>query len=159
MNKSPRSWIAFTIATWFGCGLSPWGPGTFGALGAMLVAGFLIQEHSFGTVGLLLMTAVMTPIGIWAADIVATETARKDPSLVVVDEVVGMWLTLAGATAFNGKSALLAFLLFRIFDIWKPPPVRQLEKLPGGTGIIADDLMAGVYGALVLHIAGRLHFY
>jgi len=158
-TKSLRSWIAFPIATWFGCGYFPWGPGTAGSLGALLVAGILIQQAGFGTAGLLVLTAVMSVIGIWAAGVVATEIARKDPGLVVVDEVVGMWLTLAGATEFNGKSILLAFLLFRLFDIWKPVPVRQFEKLPGGLGIVADDLMAGVYGALVMYAAGRLHFY
>ncbi len=73
---------------------------------------------------------------------------------MVVDEVVGQWLTLAGARTLNWKSYLAAFLLFRLFDIWKPPPVRQLEALPGGVGIVADDLMAGLYAALVLFAAG-----
>lgn len=79
---------------------------------------------------------------------------RKDPPLVVVDEVIGLWITLAGAAALNWKTWLAAFVLFRVFDIWKPAPVRQLEKLPGGYGIVADDAMAGVYGALVLAAAG-----
>ena len=79
--------------------------------------------------------------------------------MVVVDEVVGQWITLAGATQLNWKSWLAALVLFRLFDIWKPPPVRQLEKLPGGIGIVADDAMAGVYGAMVLFAAGRLHLY
>ena len=84
---------------------------------------------------------------------------RKDPGHIVIDEVAGQWITLAGATVFNWKSWILGFLLFRLFDIWKPPPVRQLEKLPGGTGIMADDLMAGVYGAVVLYLAGYFHLY
>ncbi len=78
---------------------------------------------------------------------------------MVVDEVVGQWMTLAGATALNWKSWLLALALFRLFDIWKPPPVRQLERLPGGLGIVADDAMAGVYGALVLFAAGWFNLY
>ena len=78
----------------------------------------------------------------------------KDPGMVVIDEVIGQWLTLAGVTTFNWKTWLAAFLLFRAFDIWKPPPVRQLEGLPGGLGINADDAMAGVYAALVLSAAG-----
>jgi phosphatidylglycerophosphatase A len=97
--------------------------------------------------------------GIWAADVVAREIGRKDPPIVVVDEVVGQWMTLAGATTLNWKSWLLAFALFRVFDIWKPPPVRQLERLPGGLGIVADDAMAGVYGALVLFAAGWFNLY
>jgi phosphatidylglycerophosphatase A len=77
----------------------------------------------------------------------------------VIDEVAGQWITLAGATAWNWKSLLIGFLLFRLFDIWKPAPVRQLERLPDGTGIMADDLMAGVYAAVVLYVAGRLNLY
>ena len=76
-----------------------------------------------------------------------------------MDEVLGQWITLAGARTLNWKSYLAAFALFRLFDIWKPPPVRQLEALPGGLGINADDVMAGVYGALVLFIAGWFNLY
>ena len=93
----------------------------------------------------------------------ARETAiavgKKDPGLVVVDEVMGTWITLAGASTLNWKSWLLAFALFRIFDIWKPAPVRQLEKLPGGWGIMADDAMAGVYGALIMAGMGCFNLY
>jgi phosphatidylglycerophosphatase A len=73
---------------------------------------------------------------------------------VVIDEVVGQWITLAGASTLNWKSWLTAFVLFRLFDIWKPPPVRQLERIPGGAGIVLDDAMAGIYAALVLYAAG-----
>ena len=95
----------------------------------------------------------------WAAGRVAEETGKKDPQIVVVDEVVGQWITLAGASALNWKSYLAGFVLFRTFDIWKPPPVRQLEALPGGWGINADDAMAGVYAALVLLVAGWFNLY
>jgi phosphatidylglycerophosphatase A len=79
-----------------------------------------------------------------------------DPGLIVVDEVVGQWITLAGVTHLNWKSWLAAFLLFRAFDIAKPFPIRRLEKLPGGIGIVADDALAGVYAALVLFLMRRL---
>jgi len=78
---------------------------------------------------------------------------------VVVDEVVGQWITLAGAFTLNWKSWLAAFVLFRLFDVWKPFPVRRLERLPGGVGIVADDAMAGVYSALVLFAAGWFNLY
>jgi phosphatidylglycerophosphatase A len=84
---------------------------------------------------------------------------QKDPGLVVVDEVLGQWVTLLGAASLNWKALLAGFLLFRIFDIWKPWPVRKLERLPEGTGIVADDLAAGVYGALILYIGGRFGLY
>ena len=90
----------------------------------------------------------------WASTITARAVNRKDPSIVVVDEVIGQWIALAGAHPFNWKTCLAAFALFRLFDIWKPPPVRQLEALPEGLGINADDAMAGIYAALVLFLAG-----
>jgi phosphatidylglycerophosphatase A len=76
-----------------------------------------------------------------------------------VDEVIGQWIALAGARALNWKTYLAAFVLFRLFDIWKPTPVRQLERLPGGWGINADDVMAGLYAALVMWTAGCFNLY
>jgi phosphatidylglycerophosphatase A len=96
---------------------------------------------------------------VWASGVEASASGRKDPGHVVVDEVIGQWITMAGATSVNWKSALAAFILFRLFDIWKPVPARQFELLPGGFGIMADDVMAGVYGALVLYVMGLLHLY
>jgi phosphatidylglycerophosphatase A len=82
----------------------------------------------------------------------------KDPGIVVIDEVIGQWIALAGARTLNWKTYLGAFILFRLFDIWKPAPVRQLESLPEGLGIVADDAMAGIYAALVLWLAAWFHF-
>lgn len=79
--------------------------------------------------------------------------------MVVADEVLGQWVTLLGASVLNWKTFLAGFLLFRIFDIWKPWPVCEFEKLPEGTGIICDDIAAGIYGALILYIGGRLRLY
>lgn len=107
---------------------------------------------------LIAMLALLGP-GIWAATATARELKREDPSLVVIDEVLGVWLTLLGAAALNWKSFTGAFILFRVFDIWKPWPVRLLERLPEGMGIIADDLAAGVYAAIMLYIGGWLHLY
>ncbi len=149
--------LARLIATWFYCGYFPYGPGTIGSAAAILIAWALrnqLQPWEFGVLGVLLSIP-----GIWAAGVTANAIKAKDPGIVVVDEVVGQWITLAGATALTTRSFILAFALFRIFDIWKPPPVRQLERLPGGVGIVADDMMAGVYGALVLFAAGWFHLY
>ena len=85
-----------------------------------------------------------------SAGTVATASGRKDPQFVVIDEVLGQWLTLAGAARFNLLTFALAFGLFRLFDIWKPPPIRRIERIPGGAGIVLDDIMAGVYAAVVL---------
>ena len=105
------------------------------------------------------LAVVVSAPAIWAAGETARQAQLKDPGFVVVDEVVGQWLALSAARSLNWKSYLAAFLLFRLFDIWKPFPVRQLESLPGGVGIIADDLMAGLYAALVLFLAGWFNLY
>ena len=146
--------ISTTVSTWFGCGYAPAAPGTAGAAAAIGIA-VLIEHYASWKPGwfVVLAVAVSGP-GIWAAGETARRRQLKDPQFVVVDEVVGQWLALAGARTLNWKSYLGAFLLFRLFDIWKPPPVRQLESLPGGVGIVADDLMAGLYAALVLFAAG-----
>ena len=148
-----RTRLAALLATWFGCGYSPIGPGTAGSLGAIIPAWLLSHYAGWPVYTWPVAALVITAPGIWAADLTAKHVGKKDPGLVVVDEVAGQWLTLAGANVLNWKTALSAFLLFRLFDIWKPPPVRQLERLPGGTGIMADDLMAAVYGALILWLA------
>lgn len=150
-----KSKAALAVATWFGCGFFPVGPGTAGSAAAALIA-YALHWRPLWYAGLAL---ALTPLGIWSATITARERKLKDPSIVVVDEVLGQWITLAGATVFNWKSSLAAFALFRLFDIWKPPPVRRLEALPEGTGIVADDLMAGVYGALVLFLMGCFNLY
>jgi len=148
--------LAWAIGTWFGCGFAPIAPGTVGSIGAIIPA--VLLSHYAGWPGwwFAALAVLATPVSIWAAGVVAIDSGRKDPGLVVVDEVLGQWITLAGASVLDWRTFLIGFLLFRGFDIWKPPPVRQLEKLPGGAGIVADDLMAGVYGALVLAAVGRL---
>lgn len=150
---------AALLATWFGCGLSPKAPGTVGSLGALLPALGLLYATGAPPLTLLAPTLLLTWPAIWSADAVAIERGLKDPQIVVVDEVLGQWIALAGATTLNWKSVLAAFILFRLFDITKPQPVRWLESLRGGTGIVADDLMAGVYAALVLFAAGCFNLY
>ena len=147
------------IATWFGCGYAPAGPGTAGSLAALAIAWLLVRYAGWQPLWFVPLALVTTAPAIWAADVTARALNLKDPGLVVVDEVVGQWLALAGARPLNVKSWLGAFLLFRLFDIWKPVPVRNLEKLPGGSGIVADDLMAGLYAALVLSVTGCFNLY
>jgi phosphatidylglycerophosphatase A len=152
---SPDRLAARAVATWFGCGYWPWGPGTLGSGAALAIAAvFEWTPLAAGIAGLVALAPA-----IWAAGTEATTSGRKDPGHVVVDEVVGQWITLAGAVQLNWKSYLIGFVLFRLFDIWKPPPVRQLEALPNGVGIMADDVMAGVYGAVVLAALGRFNLY
>lgn len=146
------SW-AWTVATFFGAGFLKPGPGTWGSLAAAVLWYFgLHATHLTGWPVLAASLAgvlLVTLIGIPAATIVEREAGRQDPGFVVIDEVAGQWLVLAVAPV-NLPHALLAFLLFRFFDIVKPWPARQLESLHGGTGIMLDDLAAGVWGLLVL---------
>jgi phosphatidylglycerophosphatase A len=151
--------LAISLATWFGCGYSPAAPGTAGSLAALAIAVLLHQYAGFAPWHFLLLAAILFTPATQAATITAEVKKLKDPQIVVVDEVLGQWIALAGARTLNWKSYLAAFALFRLFDIWKPPPVRQLESLPGGLGINLDDVMAGVYGALVLFLAGWFNLY
>jgi phosphatidylglycerophosphatase A len=153
-----RSSGAFLIATWFGCGYAPKAPGTAGSLAALIIA-IALGYFGYGRGVLLLLTAILLAPGIWSAGVVARETNIPDPHIVVVDEVIGQWITLAGAATFNWKTYLAAFVLFRLLDIWKPAPARQLESLPLGWGIVADDVMAGIYGALAIFVLDRLHLF
>jgi phosphatidylglycerophosphatase A len=147
--------LAILLATFFGAGYSPFAPGTAGSLAAIAIAIPLhLPPWQFA-----LLAALLFAPAVWAADVTARSLKLKDPGIVVVDEVIGQWIALTGARTLTWQTYLAAFLLFRLFDIWKPPPVRQLEALPGGLGINADDVMAGVYAALVLWLAGWFNLY
>ena len=151
--------LATLLSTWFGCGYFPVGPGTAGSFAAVLMAAAAHQYLGSGRITFLIATLVMIAPAIWSATHTERMLKREDPGIVVIDEVLGVWVTLLGATALNWKSFTAAFILFRIFDVWKPWPVRRFEELPEGTGIIADDLAAGVYAAIMLYIGGLLKLY
>ena len=140
------------LATWFGCGLFPWGPGTVGSLAAVVIV-WLVERYLGGTRQFLFgMVFICMMPAIWSATVTAKRLGKKDPGKVVIDEVLGQWVTLLGMPAFSLPFLGIGFLLFRIFDIWKPWPVRRFEALPDGYGIVVDDLAAGVYAALILYI-------
>jgi phosphatidylglycerophosphatase A len=145
--------LARLISTWFGCGWWPWGPGTAGSIAAVLIAVALSHWVGWSPLHIALLGFGVCVPGVWAAKVEGDTSGDHDPSHVVVDEVSGQWITFAGAAAIDWKWCLAALVLFRIFDIWKPAPVRQLERLPGGFGVMADDVMAGLYGAVVLALA------
>jgi len=145
---------AVLLATWFGCGLSPVAPGTVGSAAAIAVAWGLHTIFGWRPWMFPLLAAVMLVPAVWASGVTAIASGKDDPGKVVVDEVLGQWVALGGAIVLDWKMWLAAFLLFRVFDIVKPFPLRRLEKLHGGTGIVADDLGAGIYSALVLYAIG-----
>ena len=151
--------LARVLGTWFYLGYVPKGPGTAGSLGALAIAWVLHTYLGISTAYLAFFGVLLIAPAVWAAGRMAKDTGLKDPQAVVIDEVVGQWITFAGASTLNAKSWIAAFALFRLFDIWKPPPVRQLERIPGGAGIVLDDAMAGIYAALVLYFAGWFNLY
>jgi phosphatidylglycerophosphatase A len=144
-QKTAWAWI---VATFFGAGLGKPGPGTWGSIAAVLLwAAFALALHPSQQVLLLALigaVALAVALGVPGASIAARESASHDPGFVVIDEVAGQWIALLGSPA-DWKHALIALLLFRVFDITKPFPVRRLERLPEGWGIVCDDLGAGLY--------------
>ena len=149
----PRN-LAWQVATWFGAGLMPKAPGTWGALAAIPFA-YGIQ-HLAGPVGLFAAACVLCALGVWAAEEFRRHAGTKDPRAIVVDEVAGQWLTLVPA----GDDMLFyaaGFVLFRFFDIWKPWPVSWADRrVEGGWGIMLDDMIAGAYSACVLGLGMAL---
>lgn len=143
---------AFVLATWFGIGFSPIAPGTCGTLAALPLY-FALRD--FGTVAVLAAAAVLTFAGVWAAGIVAEHTGRHDPQIVVVDEVAGVLVALAFAP-HTVAGVALAVGLFRVFDMTKPFPARAAERLPGGWGIVIDDVVAGIWAAVVAAVVLRV---
>ena len=182
MTNAKRTRWAWLTATWFYIGRLKPGPGTWGSIAATLIwlacvylwnapniefsyvaaantGSGIPKVFSIGLITLVAAIAALS-IGIPASTIVARESHSTDPQYVVIDEVCGQWIALLFMPP-NWKSALLCLALFRIFDIIKPPPVRQLERLHGGAGIMLDDVAAGFYALIVaqalqhwFHIAG-----
>ena len=142
--KSPETWVA----TWFGCGLMQPAPGTWGTLGGLPIALILLAVG--GKIGLVIGITFITLIGLWACKKFEPMTGTHDNSMIVVDEVAGICITLLAST-LSPLSIIAAFLLFRFFDVLKPWPISYLDKNVGGAwGVMADDLLAGVFAALTL---------
>ena len=157
MNRQRTGW-AWTLATFFGAGYLRPGPGTWGSaagLGIWLaVAHWAHPTRGHLALGTTIAALILLLAGIPASTIVAREAGTEDPSFVVLDEVVGQWIALIGATLVPW-SWLLAFLLFRAFDIWKPAPARQFDRMHSGFGIMMDDVAAGVYALILVAVASR----
>jgi phosphatidylglycerophosphatase A len=155
--RSDSSTWATIVATFFGVGHLKPGPGTWGSLVTVLLWALAssripAQHRAWATV---LAALVITLVGIPAATKVSRASGVKDPQFVVIDEVAGQLIALI-AVPLAWKTFLVGFILFRVFDMWKPFPIGQLERLPEGTGIVVDDLGAGVYALVLMHL--MLHF-
>lgn len=148
---------ASAVATFFGIGLLKPGPGTWASAVTTLLWGTLASyapESSRAPLAIAI-AALATAVGVPAATRMARAAKTKDPSKVVIDEVAGQMLTFIGAP-LRWQTLLAGLILFRVFDITKPFPVRRLEHLPEGTGIVLDDLGAGIYALLAMRLL--LHF-
>lgn len=145
-----KSRFALLLATWGGVGRIPAAPGTAGAVAAALVGWLLVRYAGMPPWGLFPLAVALFAPAAWAA----TETERSqqvhDPGFVVVDEVVGQWIALAPVQAGRWEEWVMAVVLFRLFDIAKPPPIRALERLPSGWGVVADDAAAGLCAMMVV---------
>jgi phosphatidylglycerophosphatase A len=145
------------VATFFGIGRLRPGPGTWGSAATVLLWAGLARglSPSLRTPVAIALAVLVALIGIPAATQVARGSGTKDPQFVVIDEVAGQLVALV-AVPLAWKSFLAGFILFRVFDIVKPPPVRQLEAIPEGAGIVLDDVAAGLYALAAMHLL--LHF-
>ncbi len=170
-RRSLSDYLALAFATW-GVGYAPLAPGTFGSAvgvglylllreGTLRIVYSYVPDYSltyeliesFRVALMLGVIAVVTALGVWAASRTEKLLTRKDPGIVVVDEVAGQliaFLFIPLGMSLNWWILLAGFLLFRLFDIWKPYPIRRLEALDSGLGIMADDILAGVYAAATL---------
>jgi len=154
-----RNRSAALVATWFGCGYFPVAPGTVASVAAAGIAWALGVWSGWTPAAVGALGVIMFFPAVWTAEVTALNMGTKDPGMVVIDEVVGQWITLLGAPVIDWKTCVAGLVVFRILDIWKPFPARRLEQLPGGLGIVTDDVMAGAYGALVLFALGWFNLY
>ncbi len=150
--SSPAGWIACG----FGAGLSPFAPGTAGSAVA-LIPWFALRGQSAPLYALAIVLAFA--LGVWASNVVVAQLRIEDPSVIVWDEFVGQWIALAPLLwiASDARWIIAAFVLFRVFDIWKPWPVSWADRsIKGGLGVMLDDVLAGIYAAIVVVISARV---
>lgn len=141
---------AILVGTWFGAGLLPGMPGTWGSLAALPVA-WIIATFA-GPAGLAAAAVIAFMLGCWAAGTLARASGLNDPGFIVIDEVAAQWLVLVAAP-LDWRAYAAAFVLFRVFDIAKPWPARAIEqRVAGGSGIMLDDIAAALYAALLMLI-------
>jgi phosphatidylglycerophosphatase A len=144
---APGRRLRVWVATGGGVGYAPVAPGTFGSLPGVALAWLAMLAG--GTTALVATLVAVVALGLWAAGVAESHFGRSDPGPVVIDEIAGQLVSLL-FIAPTPAALAAAFVLFRVFDVLKPFPARRLESLPGAYGIMADDLMAGIYANLAL---------
>lgn len=147
--------LAYFIATAAYVGRIPIAPGTFGSVAGLVLYGLIVRTGGGSAIELLAILVTFV-LGIWSAQVTERVLGGKDPGPVVIDEVLGMLVTMA-LLDVNPLGAFVAFLVFRLLDVIKPFPAGRFEHLPGGFGVMMDDAMAGVYGNLLMR--GLIAFY
>ena len=141
-----RDKLAHVIAVWFGCGHVPYAPGHSGTIGTIPL---YLLVRPYGPIGVAATALLVTLVGVWASGRVERRLGIKDPQIVCVDEVAGVLVTWIAAPP-TWRGLIVGGLLFRLFDQIKPWPARAAEKLPGGWGVMIDDVAAGAWGAAVV---------
>ncbi len=155
-------WFHKLIATSLGVGYSPIAPGTCGAIIGSLFYYLAFYLHDRGSIEftqlhLIVAITLFTGLGVVATKVLESEWGH-DPSKIVMDETVGLWITML-FIPFHWTYLLAGLVLFRIFDIWKPLGIRSIEKLPHGFGVMGDDILAGIYSCIVLHVLIYLQLF
>lgn len=157
-NNSPLDRFAYALATGLGAGLVPIAPGTVGAAEGVAMYLLIVALHLPPVTSISVFVAaniVVFAVGVWASNRACQITGLKDPRPVVIDEVSGQLIALSPLALwpwFSIPAMATGFLLFRLFDIFKPYPIRKVELLPSGLGVMADDVLAGVYAAVLLWV-------
>jgi phosphatidylglycerophosphatase A len=161
MNNFPQlQRPSHLLATLFGVGLLPFAPGTWGSIAGLLIYMYLVVYLSLGAQTIISLTVVITIFSIWICYLATKdlESADRDQKSIVIDELAGLWIALlpiAGLLMIKEVLVygLLAFVLFRIFDIWKPFPISLIDKnMKNGLGVVLDDLIAGIYAAFFVSL-------
>ena len=152
-RRDPGTGAAVLVATMFGAGRAPAVPGTFGTLAAVPPA--VLLARALPPWGFALATGALALLAIWTSGVAARAMGLKDPRPVVIDEAAGLFVTLLYLPA-GLETVAIGFVLFRLMDILKPFPARRAEDLPGGWGIVVDDLIAGAYANCALRALGAL---
>jgi phosphatidylglycerophosphatase A len=164
-----RAWkerpVSTFLATGAGIGMIPFAPGTWGSVEGLGITWLLSKpfqgsRFEVGFIAVLVCGLAIAVVGTWTAGRSEGVSATKDPGSIVIDEVCGQMIASAPATLMRFHSSvwlwLVSFVLFRLFDIWKPGPIRKLQNLPGGWGIMADDVAAGILAGVITYGIGRM---
>ncbi|ACO04083.1 MULTISPECIES: phosphatidylglycerophosphatase A [Persephonella] len=154
-EESFKVMVAYMLSTGLYAGKIPVAPGTIGTVvGLIPILIYWTKGGSYMLINQIFITLAVFFVGIWASTVVVETFKEKDPDYVVIDEIAGYMVAMIGIEP-TWQNLLIAFILFRFFDILKPPPIRFFERLPSGLGVMADDIIAGLYVLGIMHLLTR----